>query len=155
MCFDRFQFQFLYQRFQPQSVQLLLTALGYVMVNEVDKIPDNDIDEEIEGATQYKQQRLVYKFLFAIIQQTEMLAGLHVQRSGDQGENNGDKEKMEYLLFHCFLQGVEADNSRPHDVRENDAQEDKDPQPCEHQPPGFNIPHFLKRNGKNDIDQGK
>ena len=39
MCLDRFQFQFLYQRFQLKGIQLLFPALGHIMVHKINKAP--------------------------------------------------------------------------------------------------------------------
>ena len=55
MGFDGLKFQFFYQRFKVQCIQLLFTAFLYVVINKVDQVPDKEKKEIKKRIIQYYQ----------------------------------------------------------------------------------------------------
>ncbi len=155
MCLDGFQFQFLHHRLQPQGIQLLFPALGHIMVNEIDQVPDKEVHKKIEDPAGDQQYFITQKFMLPFIQQVEMLQHLHVNQRTDNGKQEGDQQEVQKLQFQFFLKQVHIQDQRTHQVAQYDTQNDEYPQPAKYL--GQLIPgiELIKGVGKENADQGK
>src|SRR5690606_859857 len=72
MSLDRFQLQLFYQRFQLKRIQLLFSALGNVVVNEIKQVPDKEIDEKVKSSIDDQEELVSFKFLLAAVHEVEL-----------------------------------------------------------------------------------
>src|SRR6218665_2158 len=144
MRLDRFYFQFLYQRLEPQCIQLLTAAFRHIVINEVDQIPDDNVDEEIESVVKDIQQRTVDEFFLQIVQQTKPLGDLHIQSRYHKRKDEGDHKKVGDLLLYGFLQCIQCNDDRTHQVSEDDPKQHKNTQAGKYHFPRLGRAHFLK-----------
>jgi hypothetical protein len=133
----------------------LLSAFGNIMVNEINKIPNDNINKKIERSAQDKQEGFINELFFSFIQQAKTVAGFHIKSSGNNRKKNRDEKKLQYLFFNCFLQCIQPDDHESHKVSEDDTQHHENTKTGKDDPAGFCITHFFKRVSKKNIDKGK
>src|SRR4051812_37299683 len=106
MGLDRFQFEFLYQRFQLQRIELLLLAFIDVVVHEINRVPDEIVNKYIEGIDRDQQGHFarLKKFHLVLRQKSKPPVQHHNKRSTNQGKNEGDYRKPQDLFLQPVLQ---------------------------------------------------
>jgi hypothetical protein len=155
MRLDGLQFQFLHQCFQPERIQLLFAAFGYIVVNKVDKIPDKEINEEIEDPTEYQQQFIVLKFLLSFAQQMKLLQQFGMKIGGNHRKDKSDQQEDEQLAFEFILKYIQRNDHHSHQVGEYKTQSHKKSDTARylyHFSPGIEL---IEQVRKKDADKGK
>lgn len=155
MCLDGFEFKFFYHGLQPECIQLLFPALGYIVINKVNQVPDKKVHEKIKDTAGNQQYFIAQKLMFTFVEQVIILEYLHEDQGSDNGENQGNQQEVEKLLFEFFLQEIHTQDHRPHDMAEHQSQNDINPQPAEYLEKLFPGVELVKGIGKKDADQCK
>ena len=127
VCFDGLQFEFLHERFQLKRIHLLFPALLYIVVDEVDAVPHEEVYERSESVN---DDDLGFTgALFWFTPQAKKFCQQWFQAADHKSKDQGDKDEAYQLLLQRLKQDVTPDDRVPHQVGNGKSQAYKNQQP--------------------------
>ena len=100
------------------------------MVNEVNAVPDEQVDERVKGVAQNDLRFALQNFRG--VAQLKDPGEQALEYADDHGKDQGDQNEPEDLLVEAALHDLAALDHHPHDVRKEQTDPDEDHQPADH-----------------------